>query len=184
VSAPDYRQCKLCGHWFMDETYSNEPCTRCATMAKGTNMRERVAKGSGATGGMVTLRSGTWSTVVDNGEAQFKTTQDRIRVNAATGHIEVSVAGGEYMPFRDVPRPAPATGAATEADDMAKLNEMRTRCPKCQQMSVIWRERGGDQNEFCPRCGARLCKAKDGDESAVERPRRGFRLNDGGKDGA
>jgi len=153
-------------------------------MAKITNMRERVVKDNGATGGMRTLRSGIGATVVDNGEAQFNTTQDRIRINAATGRVEISVGGGEYVPFCDAPRPAPSTNEAKEAYEFSKLNEVRARCPKCQKVSVLWSAKDGDQNEFCPSCGTRLRKPMSPDGTSVERPRRRFRLNDGGKDGA
>lgn len=67
----------------------------------------------GATGGMITLSAGK-GTAAEAGVFEFRSTADRIRVNAATGQVEISRAGGEWAPFAELPAQAREQTAAPQ----------------------------------------------------------------------
>lgn len=83
---------------------------------------EQARPPSGATGGMVTLSAGK-GTAAEAGVFEFRSTADRIRVNAAVGMVEISRAGGEWVPFE---APAPSREQTAPSQEAAEP-EVRPR---------------------------------------------------------
>lgn len=149
---PDFRRCRVCGVWFMAESFSNDPCPSCMTreMAKIRNIRERELPKLGATGGMLALRGGTGAM-------------------GGTAAGDVALVAG-----RDTYGEA---ASSSGGGDMAKVQSVIATCLKCGERSNIWTAAGGYANEFCPICGNRLRnKAEPEQKPAKEPPRRRFKL--------